>query len=70
MSSNEHLSMQTSDGRRHLLDLLGVSVSYEYDDGVNVYDVQALDGVRCDVQQTVTVLRERERQHELRMRMF
>ncbi len=56
-----------SKGRRHLLDLLGVSVSYEYGDGVNVDDVQALDGVRCDVQQTMTVLRERERErrHDL-----
>lgn len=53
--------METFKGRRHLLDLLGVSVSYEYGDGVNVDDVQALDGVRCDVQQTMTVLRERER---------
>ena len=41
------------------LDLLGVFVADEYDDGVDVDAVKPFDGVRRDVQKTVAVLRKR-----------
>ena len=39
------------------LDLLGVFVADEYDDGVDVDAVKPFDGMRRDVKQTVAVLR-------------
>lgn len=41
---------------RDLLDLLGVFVADEHNDGINVNTVEPFDGVRCDVEQTVTAL--------------
>lgn len=40
----------------YLLDLLGVFVADEHNDGINVNGVEPFDGVRCDVEQTVTAL--------------
>lgn len=43
-------------GGGHLLDLLGVFVADEHNDGINVNTVEPFDGVRRDVEQTVTAL--------------
>lgn len=50
-------------GCGHLLYLLCVFVANENDDWVNVNAVKPFDSVRCNVKQTVTVLRERTTQH-------
>lgn len=40
----------------YLLDLLGVFVADENNNWINVNTVEPFDGVRCDVEQTVTAL--------------
>lgn len=47
------------EGCGHLLYLLCIFVANENDDWVNVNTVKPFDSVRCNVKQTVTVLRER-----------
>lgn len=56
MESISYSPSTVNEPGRDLLDLLGVFVADEHDDGINVNTVEPLDGVRRDVEQTVAAL--------------
>ncbi len=62
-NSLQYSRSMCEEGCGHLLYLLCVFVANENDDWVNVNVVKPFHSVRCNVKQTVTVLRERSTQH-------